>query len=663
MLEQPYRIVPGNIVLRKGHPYQLVIQTGDEWHHFQVDEFGLGIDIPSNTEIMVEVEPQRVGVYSIVNIRRLPESHTLHTITVIPSQITPSSWQFSCAELNMHSPPPYATVSTPFVIEGSVGQVEIPPFGGTLHATRIEVWGNGEQVGLAHADQISFKDAHSDFYVTVLDLPPGKHNLVIRVHLQNDILAATATLPITVLPEGQASGSTIASRGSIDIPAADSLLGQPVSLRGWAAVFGSSDGTGVGAVEIWNGPKESSYLLAEATHGTYRPDVAEAFGEPRFASSGWFTQISNLPVGPVDLHLYVRDSRTGAYVAPFAGETPPTRKITLAEEKLVDSPWPVALAAAPDGRLFFAELLTGRIRIWENGQVASKLFATLDDISIHYESGLLGLALHPGFPDEPYVYAMYVVENPETGLPLMQRVVRFRDEGGIGVDYSVILEDLPATRGRSHNGGRIAFGPDGMLYVVIGDLEDPELVQDLASTAGSILRYTPDGSVPEDNPTPGSPIYAYGLRNVFGLAFQPGTDALYATENGPGGFDEVNKIEAGHNYGWPLHMAIADEEGFTDPIVVYGLWPDIPTYGPTGATFPLDRPDLLLFCAYHIQALHALQLSGPDYTTVDRQLRLSDNCVLDVTASSDGWLYYSSLSAIYRARLEDLLRLHEIRSP
>ncbi len=151
------------------------------------------------------------------------------------------------------------------------------------------------------------------------------------------------------------------------------------------------------------------------------------------------------------------------------------------------------------------------------------------------------------------------------------------------------------------------------------------------------------------------------MRNVFGLAFQPATGVLYATENGPGGFDEVNRIEAGGNYGWPQHMGTTNAEGITDPIAVFGTWPQ-PAYGPTGATFPSGRPELLLFCAFHVPALHALELGGSNYDTVERELTLSKHCILDTTASNDGWIYYSTISAIYRARLDDLLRLQEQNS-
>ncbi len=316
----------------------------------------------------------------------------------------------------------------------------------------------------------------------------------------------------------------------------------------------------------------------------------------------------------------------------------------------------MALAAAPDGRIFFAELLTGNIRILENGLPLPNPFATLEDVSNYWESGLTGLALHPDFAQQPYVFAMYVVDNPDTGLPLMQRVVRFRDENNIGQDYSVVIDNLPATTTNRHNGGRIEFGPDGKLYISIGDIDVPDLAQDPTHYAGSILRFNPDGSIPADNPIPGSAVYAMGFRNVFGVAFQPETGSLYASENGPGGFDEINKIDAGKNYGWPDYMGVTRDEGIVDPIAVFGTWPQ-PAYAPTGVGFAPARKDLLLLCAYREVGLHALQLGGPAFATVESEMVLSKNCMLDVTYSSDGWLYYSTISAIYRARLDDLLRL------
>ena len=450
-------------------------------------------------------------------------------------------------------------------------------------------------------------------------------------------------------------------RGNIDLPIDNAFLDLPITIQGWVVNPGSKDGTGVGSVEIWNGPRESGQFLTEAIYGTYRPDVAESLDDPTYASSGFIAQISNVPAGPVNLHLYVRDRESGDYVSPRFRQSPLMRSVSLAEGKVADAAWPVALAAAPDGRLFYAELLTGNIRIVKDGQVLPKPFATLENVSNFRESGFMGLALHPDFATTPYVYAMYVVDNPSTGIPSGQRVVRFRDMDDIGQEYTVIIDNLPALTISFHNGGRIAFGPDGMLYVSVGDTGEGELAQDPKRLEGSILRYNPDGSIPSDNPIPGSPVYAIGLRNVFGLAFQPETGFLYATDNGPGGFDEVNKIEAGYNYGWPDHMGNESPEGYNDPVAVYGNWPETPI-GPTGATFSHEQPDLLLFCAFHDFFLRAVRLNGPEYATAQSTTVLSNNCALDVTYSSDGWLYYSTISEIYRARIDELLRLYELNT-
>ncbi len=663
MLERPYRIVPNDIILRQGQLYQLVIRSGNEWHQFRADPLGLDITIPPEGEAIVELRPERVGVFRLKDERKVPEDYLLSTIAVIPADMAIATWHPSCSKIWVPAPVPGASLRAPIVIEGAIAPVDLGVFGGYLHATRIEARSSGQVVGTASKSEITYRGRHSDFYIPVPHLPPGDHTIVLYAYAQNGTVVATARLPVTILDDPPPENVGPALRGSIDYPAADSFLELPATIRGWAATIGGRVGTGVGVVELWDGPRESGRYLTDAVYGTYRPDVGAVLGDARYNGSGWFARLSDLPAGPLDLRLYVRDRQTGDYVVPFESEIAPSRQFIVAEGKVADAYWPVALAHAPDGRLFFAELLTGHIRIWQDGQLLPEPFATVENVSTHSESGFMGLALHPDFANQPYVYAMYVVENPENGLPLLQKIVRFRDVNGVGEDFTVVLDNLPATLGASHNGGRIAFGPDGKLYVTIGDIFVSESAQDLTSLAGSILRYNLDGSIPADNPLAGSAIYAYGLRNVFGIAFQPDTGTVFATDNGPGGFDEVNRIEAGQNYGWPVHMGIANAEGFVDPLAVFGEYRKSPTYGPTGAAFPADRPDLLLFCAYHVPGLHALQLGGPDFAEVEGQMLLSRNCILDVTMGRDGWLYYSTVDAIYRARLEDLLRLAEQAGP
>ena len=556
MLERPYRIVPNDIVLRQNRPYRLIIQAGEEWHQFATDVLSQNLLLPPGGEAEFLVQPQQLGVFPIYNNRRIQESLLPSTITVVSEGIEPSTWYPFCAEFSVISPPPDASLSTPFVIEGIVGPVMLQPTireprGQLLFVSRIEAWNNGRVVGVATRDQFISRGLSSGFFISIANLPQGSHTLRLQASLQNGSIAATATLPLTVPVDTSSRALLPGYRGNIDLPIDNAFLDFPITIQGWVVNPGSKDGTGVGSVEIWNGPRESGQFLTEAIYGTYRPDVADSLDDPKYASSGFFAQVSNLPAGPVDLHLYVRDRESGDYVSPRFRQPPLMRSVSLAEGKVADAAWPAALAAAPDGRLFYAELLTGNIRIVKDGHVLSEPFATIDDVSNHRESGLLGLALHPNFPQEPYVYAMYTVDYPETGFPQIQRVVRFRDVESSGQDFTVLIDDLPATTMAFHNGGRIAFGPDGKLYVSIGDTDVPDLAQDPKRLEGSILRYNPDGSIPSDNPIPGSPVYAIGLRNVFGFAFQPNTGFLYATDNGPGGFDEVNKIEAGHNYGWP----------------------------------------------------------------------------------------------------------------
>ena len=656
MLERPYRIIPNDIVLKRGRSYRLIIEANEEWHQFDSDILH-GINLPPHGQAEVLVQPRRLGVYPIYDRRHIPESYLRSTITVVPASIEVSTWNPLCAELSVESPTTGAALSTPFVIQGSV----IHPSDSYLRVTRIEAWSNEILVGSIASEQFIPRGNSSEFFLTVLDMPPGDHSLLLKASLQNGALVATATMQISTPAESSPAALLPGYRGNIDLPAEGEFLSLPVTIQGWVVNPGSKSGTGVGSVEIWNGPRETGTFLTEAVYGTYRPDVAETLGDPNYSSSGFYAEVFDLPAGPAELHLYVRDREAGEYVSPRFRQSPLIRSIFLAEGKVADAAWPVALAAAPDGRLFFAELRTGKIRILQNGQVRPEPFAAIEGVSTHGESGLLGLALHPDFPQEPFVYAMYTVDNPETGMPSGQRVVRFQEANNVGQDYTVIIDNLPATQTTIHNGGRIAFGPDSKLYVSVGDTAVGDLAQDATRAEGSILRYNPDGSIPSDNPIPGSPVYAIGLRNVFGFAFQPNTGFLYATDNGPGGFDEVNKIEAGQNYGWPGHMGVDSPEGYTDPVAVYGTWPER-AIGPTGVAFASEQPNLLLFCAYHDFFLRALPLSGSESTNVESTMVLSHNCALDVTYSSDGWLYYSTISAIYRARIDELLRLYELNT-
>lgn len=185
-------------------------------------------------------------------------------------------------------------------------------------------------------------------------------------------------------------------------------------------------------------------------------------------------------------------------------------------------------------------------------------------------------------------------------------MARLLEREGRGTDLTVILDRIPGAS--IHDGGRIKFGPEGKLYITTGDAANPSLAQDLNSLAGKILRINSDGSIPEDNPFPGSPIYSYGHRNPQGLAWHPLTKELFSTEHGPSGappnccHDEVNIIEPGKNYGWPIVFGMARDPRFVDPILESGL----DTWAPSGAFFysgnelPESWKDNLFFTALRV---------------------------------------------------------------
>lgn len=228
------------------------------------------------------------------------------------------------------------------------------------------------------------------------------------------------------------------------------------------------------------------------------------------------------------------------------------------------------LEFAPDGRLFLTER-PGRIRVVSpGGRLEPRPWKTLDNVYHRQESGLLGLALHPEFPEEPWVYVMYTART-ENGIE--NRISRIREEDDRGAGEEVLFDGL-AARG-NHSGGRIRFGPDGMLYVGTGEAFERRRAQDLEDPAGSILRLTPEGRIPDDNPWAGNPAWAYGLRNVHGLTWHPETGRMFAADHGPSGEggvrhrDRILVIEPGENYGWPEVVGAAGVPEYEDPILVF----------------------------------------------------------------------------------------------
>lgn len=251
-----------------------------------------------------------------------------------------------------------------------------------------------------------------------------------------------------------------------------------------------------------------------------------------------------------------------------------------------------ALAALPDGRILIADQF-GPLRVWKDGRVLDRpaidLSARLDT---YWERGLVGVTIHPEFPRQPYVYLMYVAKEPYTHHVISRFVMR-GDTIDAATEQVLITGDdqrrYPGTHPHGHQGGPLVFGPDGRLYASIGEQTAGRPSQHLDTLIGKILRLNADGTIPPDNPFHGRTegkyraIYAIGLRNVFGLSFQPRSGRLFATDVGQTSWEEVDEIFAGANYGWPDVEGTGAKQGFVDPLHTYP-----PAIGRSivGAAFP-----------------------------------------------------------------------------
>ena len=228
-----------------------------------------------------------------------------------------------------------------------------------------------------------------------------------------------------------------------------------------------------------------------------------------------------------------------------------------------------ALAQLPDGRLLITQQGgTLLVRQSNGAAIGTMLTVTVDSFN---ERGLLGVTSHPDFANNGFIYVYYTsTQSPNPH----NRVSRFAVSGNTASNEQVLV-DLPALGAGNHNGGALHFGPDGKLYVAVGENAVRDRAQDLNSVFGKILRFNDDGSIPGDNPfctTQGNlacAVWAYGLRNPFTFAFQLGTGRMHINDVGEGTWEEVNLGAAGANYGWPLTEGPTNAAGITGPLFAY----------------------------------------------------------------------------------------------
>jgi glucose/arabinose dehydrogenase len=332
------------------------------------------------------------------------------------------------------------------------------------------------------------------------------------------------------------------------------------------------------------------------------------------------------------------------------GGAVPARAAVNAQEVVGGLDFPAAFTFAPRGRIFYAERFNGQIRIYNPATGRDRLFHTIPNVATAGERGLLGLALHPQYPAQPFVFAFF------THTSEVNRIVRMRDDRGVGVQRRTILE-VPAHG--NHNGGVIHFGPDGRLFVVVGDSGNPANAQDSTSRAGKVLRMTGLGRVPPDNPVRGSYAFSYGHRNMFGFAWDPQTGNLWVTENGPNCNDEVNLVLPGGNYAWGPnwdcdgpHPGDTNQDGplpRLQPEAHYGP----PMNAPTGAAFCsgcglAGNEGNLVFGAWNDGKLRSLALDAQrDDVASESLLYDHTSGVLGVERGPDGTLYFSDSNQIF----------------
>jgi len=220
------------------------------------------------------------------------------------------------------------------------------------------------------------------------------------------------------------------------------------------------------------------------------------------------------------------------------------------------SPW--GLAFLPDGSALLSERDTGEIKQIPPGGGSALTIGSVPGVEHGGEGGLLGIAVAKTFAQDRWLYVYFTADDGN-------RVVRMK----VSADFHLgapqpLLTGIPA--GTVHNGGRLAFGPDGMLYVTTGDGSNRSRSQDRNSLAGKILRLTPEGKPAPGNPFPGSPVWTYGHRNVQGIAWDS-QGRMWADEFGQNSWDELNLIKAGSNYGWPIVEGKAEKAGYVDPVL------------------------------------------------------------------------------------------------
>ncbi|MBM7585177.1 glucose/arabinose dehydrogenase [Bacillus pakistanensis] len=258
----------------------------------------------------------------------------------------------------------------------------------------------------------------------------------------------------------------------------------------------------------------------------------------------------------------------------------------------LEIPWSIAKS----GDVFYLTERTGSIVKVEDGNQTRMRVELSDPLAEVAEAGLMGFVLHPEFNDNSLAFAYYTYTEAGDSI---NRLVQLKLDGDVWKEERILLDNIPS--GQFHQGGRVEIGPDNKLFVTTGDATQEQISQDINAIGGKILRINLDGTIPSDNPFEGSYVYSYGHRNPQGLAWNEAGE-LYSTEHGPSGFDEINHIQEGKNYGWPLITGDENMAGMQTPVIHSGE----STWAPSGADF---KDHTLYFAALAGQGIYSYSLN------------------------------------------------------
>ena len=317
-------------------------------------------------------------------------------------------------------------------------------------------------------------------------------------------------------------------------------------------------------------------------------------------------------------------------------------------------PWEILWG--PDDKIWFTER-NGKISKVDPVTKQKKVLFTFNNVHEESESGLLGLALHPNFPDSAFVYTVYTYKT--TGI--LERLVRLTYNptlDNLG-NEKILIDNIKGNT--THDGSRLKFGPDGKLYMTTGEAQDKPAAQDLTNYNGKILRINSNGSIPSDNPNPNSHIWSYGHRNPQGLTFGP-NGIVYNSEHGENENDEINIITKNKNYGWPYVRGFCDNDfdfdanASRDEMYYCNLWnptPPIKRWSPTLATAGLeyyghtlfaDFTNSLLLVTLKEQDFRVLKLASDGLTVTSETISLNATFgrLRDICVGKNGEIYIST---------------------